>query len=123
MGRELYSANGNPSLSVVLNEPSPSALEVRWGRFFSLLRVRSTYDPTEYHSELGQPLPFFLAFSSGGHYAQGIPSERGLWVAVSASAPDRAMYERLRDLARQSGHWVHLLVGEPQPGFLSERAT
>ena len=44
-------------------------------------------------------------------------AERGLWVAVSACVPDNAMHDRLRDLAARSGHWVHLLVGEPQPGF------
>jgi hypothetical protein len=27
------------------------------------------------------------------------------------------MCQRLYDLAGRSGHWVHLLVGEPQPGF------
>jgi hypothetical protein len=66
---------------------------------------------------LGDPLPFWLAFAESAqcHYPAGYPQERGLWVAISASEPDAALKLRLRNLASQSDHWVHLLVGEPQP--------
>jgi hypothetical protein len=91
--------------------------------------VRWVFNPRI--DQLGRPLPFWLAFTEGMqcHYKAGFPEERGLWVAISASEPDAATMLRLRNLASQSNHWTHLLVGEPQPGFgvwswrLSQRVT
>jgi hypothetical protein len=111
------------------NVPFPTELEARWARFFDLLRVRWVFNPRI--DQLGRALPFWLAFTEEiqSHYRQGIPEERGLWVAISPSEPDAATKLRCRNLASQSNHWVHLLVGEPQPGFcvwswrLSQRIT
>jgi hypothetical protein len=99
------------------NTPFPTPLEARWARFFDLLQVRWAYNPRI--DQLGKPLPFWLAFAEGMqcHYKAGFPEERGMWMAISASEPDAATKLRLRNLASVSQHWVHLLVGEPQPGF------
>jgi hypothetical protein len=99
------------------NTNFPTALEARWARFFDLLQVRWIYNLRI--DQLGPGLPFWLAFQEGiqSHYKAGFPEERGLWVAISASEPDAALKLRLRNLASQSNHWVHLLVGEPRPGF------
>jgi hypothetical protein len=109
--------------------PFPTEIEARWARFFDLLRVRWVYNPRI--DQLGRALPFWLAFTEEiqSHYQEGFPEERGLWVAISATAPDATTKLRLRNLASQSNHWVHLLVGEPRPGFgiwswrLSRRGT
>ncbi len=98
------------TLAVDLAGRQLTALEARWAKFFDLLNVNWV---------LGWPLTFWLPFngSSLGDYPHGFPTQRGLWVAVSEFAPNDEMCARLRDLAARSGHWTHLLVGEPQPGF------
>jgi hypothetical protein len=111
------------------NTTFPTALEAHWARFFDLLHIRWSHNLRI--DQLGRPLPFWLPFREEiqSVYEAGYPAERGLWVAISASEPDAALKLRLRNLASQSDHWVHLLVGEPQPGFqvwswrLSQRIT
>jgi hypothetical protein len=106
-----------------------TALEAKWAQFFDLLNVKWEYNLRI--DQLGPRLPFWLPFREGiqSHYKQGYPEERGLWVAVSAIEPDAATKLKCRNLASQSDHWVHLLVGEPRPSFgvwswrLSQRIT
>jgi hypothetical protein len=83
---------------------------MRWARFFNLLNVPWM---------AGWPLPFWLPFNGScpGDYPRGFPDLKGLWVGVSEFAPSDEMRARLRLVAAVSGHWTHLLVGEPQPGF------
>jgi hypothetical protein len=106
-GVSLNWSNGG-SLPLELGEQQLTLLEARWARFFDLLQVRW---------ESGWPLPFWLPFTFQSEYARGFPPERGLWVGVSEFAPNDEMCQRYRDVALQSGHWTHLLVGQPQPGF------
>ena len=102
-----------------------SALEARWASFFGALDVRWSYRPKLYLPEgvsfqYIEPLPqFWLAFVTDAQvpYNEAIPRERGLWVGVSPVPPDAETKERYRLLAQRSGHWVHLLVGEPADGF------
>jgi hypothetical protein len=103
-----YNATASQNLAVVLGEWKPTSLERRWARFFDLLQIPWTS---------GWPLPFWLPFDGGWEYPGGFPNVKGLWVGVSEFPPSDEMRQIFREVAHKSGHWVHLLVGEPQPGF------
>jgi hypothetical protein len=103
---DTYNTESPRTLAVGLSTP----LEARWARFFDLLGV--PWVP-------GWPLRFWLPFdgSEPGDYPRGFPNLKGLWVGVGEFPPSDEMRAQLREVARVSGHWCHLLIGPPRPGF------
>jgi hypothetical protein len=105
---DTYNANASLPLASQLCGRFPTRLETRWARFFDLLQIPWME---------GWPLPFWLPFDGDWEYPRGFPNRKGLWVGVSEFPPNDEMRARCRAVAQYTGHWTHLLVGEPQPGF------
>jgi hypothetical protein len=86
-----------------------SRLEARWAVFFDSLGIKWEYEKEGYDlSDLGWYLPdFWLPEADDG---------KGEWIEIKGTIPSDAEQAKAGALARDTGHRVILLCGEPYPG-------